>query len=92
MKEDKNYLYPIKIALLGDSLLGKSCICRVFCGYGFEEHDMICCVANDKFDKKLIIENEINIKLMYFINSRFMNFHYMSNFLKSYIIKFVIIK
>ena len=41
----------IKLAILGDSKVGKTSICRVFFDYEFEE-DQIATIGQVKFEKK----------------------------------------
>ncbi len=41
----------IKLAILGDSTVGKTSICRVFFDYEFEE-DQITTIGQVKFEKK----------------------------------------
>ena len=53
----------IKLAILGDSTVGKTSICRVFFDYEFEE-EQITTIGQVKFDKKIEMEDGKELKLI----------------------------
>ena len=53
----------IKLAILGDSKVGKTSICRVFFDYEFEE-DQIATIGQVKFEKKIEMEDSKEVKLI----------------------------
>ena len=64
MIENKNGILAIKLGLLGDSTVGKTCICEAYLNYEFIQ-DKIATIGADKFDKKFALENGKEIKLIF---------------------------
>ena len=62
MEENNIEVKIIKIALLGDSCIGKTWICKSFMGMIFG-YDDLATIGTDKFDKKIKLENGKEIKL-----------------------------
>ena len=63
MEENNIEVKIIKIALLGDSCVGKTWICKSFMGMIFGEDDLAT-IGTDKFEKKIKLENGKEIKLI----------------------------
>ena len=63
MDENKIALKVAKIALLGDSTVGKTSICLTYKGIEFKENTLFT-IGTDKFDKIIKIENGKEIKLV----------------------------
>ena len=64
MIENKNGILAIKLGLLGDSTVGKTCICEAYLNYEFIQ-DKIATIGADKFDKKFTLENGKEIKFSF---------------------------
>ena len=62
MEENNIEVNIIKIALLGDSCVGKTWICKSFMGMIFG-YDDLATIGTDKFDTKIKLENGKEIKL-----------------------------
>ena len=65
MKESKIIPKVIKIGLLGDTNVGKTAICNSFLGIEFSQ-DMIITIGHDKLEKKVKVNNDEEIKLIYY--------------------------
>ena len=63
MDENKIALKLAKIALLGDSTVGKTSICLTYKGIEFKENTLFT-IGTDKFDKIIKLENGKEIKLV----------------------------
>ena len=63
MDENKIALKVAKIALLGDSTVGKTSICLTYKGIEFKENTLFT-IGTDKFDKIIKVENGKEIKLV----------------------------
>ena len=63
MDENKIALKVAKIALLGDSTVGKTSICLTYKGIEFKENTLFT-IGTDKFDKIIKLENGKEIKLV----------------------------
>ena len=63
MEENNIKVKIIKIALLGDSFVGKTWICKSFMGMIFG-YDDLATIGTDKFDKKIKLENGKEIRLI----------------------------
>ena len=63
MEENNIEVGVIKVALLGDSCVGKTWICKSFMGVIFREDDLAT-IFTDKFDKKIKLENGKEIRLI----------------------------
>ena len=62
MSEKKIKIDIIKLALLGDSSVGKTSICKAL-NSGKFDHKGIATIGYDKFDKKFKLENGKEIKV-----------------------------
>ena len=58
-------LKTIKIGLLGDTKVGKTAICNSFSGNEFSQ-DILDTIGTDKFEKKVKLKNEEEIKLVFY--------------------------
>ena len=65
MENDKNSLNCIKLGLLGDSMVGTSCICNAFINIEFDPY-ILATIGYDKQETKFILENGKEIKLIIF--------------------------
>ena len=74
MAEDKISLSVVKIAILGDSTVGKSSICLAYQGNEFKE-DYMGTIGFDKIISKLNLENGKEIKLIIFDTAGQERFH-----------------
>ena len=74
MAEDKISLSVVKIAILGDSTVGKSSICLAYQGNDFKE-DYMGTIGFDKIISKLNLENGKEIKLIIFDTAGQERFH-----------------
>ena len=63
MAEEKVSLKAIKIALLGDSTVGKSTIVTKYLKLDYKD-DLLATIGSDKYDSKFTLENGENIKLI----------------------------
>ena len=63
MAEEKVSLKAIKIALLGDSTVGKSTIVSKYLKLDYKD-DLLATIGSDKYDSKFTLENGENIKLI----------------------------
>ena len=63
MTEEKVSLKAIKIALLGDSTVGKSTIVSKYLKLDYKD-DLLATIGSDKYDSKFTLENGENIKLI----------------------------
>ena len=63
MIEKEIELTSIKIALLGDSMVGKSAICNTFIGLEFRE-ESISTIGTEKFEKNLKLEGDKQMKIV----------------------------
>ena len=63
MSEDDIDITSIKLGILGDGRVGKSAICNTFVGVEFAE-ETISTIGSAKFDKKLKLSNNKEIKLV----------------------------
>lgn len=63
MEKAQTCVKVVKLGLFCDSCVGKSSICKVFTGMEFDSEPM-CSIFLDKFEKKVTVENEGNIKLV----------------------------
>lgn len=61
--EKKTELKEIKICLLGDSNIGKTCIINSFFGYEFQ-YDCMESIGSEKIEKRITLENGKKIKLI----------------------------
>ena len=64
MKEDKNCLKAIQIALLGDTCVGKLSICKAYLGYEFNENSLTNNISHGKFETKFTLDNGKEIRLI----------------------------
>ena len=74
MEKNNIEINAIKIALLGDNFVGKTCICDTFSGLEFTE-DNISTIGNEKFEKKIKLLNGKEIKLIYWDTAGQERFH-----------------
>ena len=65
MKKNQNNLNIIKLGLLGDSPVGKTCICNSYMNFEYNA-DTIATIGEDKFEKKFTLKNGKEIKLIIF--------------------------
>ena len=63
MAENNIEVTALKLGLLGDSAVGKTAICQTFLGIEFKE-DNISTIGAEKMDKKIILKNGKEIKLI----------------------------
>ena len=63
MEEEDIDFTSIKIGLLGDGAVGKSSICNTFTGIEFAD-EMVTTVGSARFEKKITLSNEKEIKLV----------------------------
>ncbi len=63
MSENNIEITALKLGLLGDSAVGKTCICQAFLGLEFKD-DTISTIGMEKMDKKITLSDQKEIKII----------------------------